>query len=197
MIDSYYLLTCKFPRFRWVYCQLETLSPCFPPSIREVLNNLPETLDETYERTLQGIDREKRDYAYRLFQSLVISIRPLRVEELAEVLAVRPTAETIPRFDTGWRPENAKDAVLSACSTLVAVVNADDEEVVQFSHFSVREFLTSYRIATSERVSHFHVLLQPAHTFLARVSLSVLLQLDHTIYQSSIRGFPLASYAAK
>ena len=164
------------------------------------MNNLPETLDETYERTLQGIDREKWEYACRLFQCLVVSIRPLRVEELAEVLAVQPitAAETIPRFDTSWRPENAKDAVLSACSTLIAVANVDDEEVVQFSHFSVREFLTSNRIKISERVSHFHVVLQPAHTFLARASLSVLLQLHaDKIDKSSIRDFPLASYAAK
>ena len=184
-------------RFRWIYCQLEALSRCFPQSLRKVLDNLPETLDETYERTLRGIDREKWEYAYHLFQCLVVSIRPLRVTELAEVLAVRPNAERIPVFDASWRPEDAKDAVLSACSTLVAVVNIDGEEVVQFSHFSVKEFLTSNRIANSVHVSHFHILLQPAHAFLARASLSVLLQLDDLINKSSIKNFPLASYAAK
>jgi ankyrin repeat protein len=158
---------------------------------------LPETLDETYERTLLGIDREKWDYAYRLFQCLVVSIRPLRVEELAEVLAVRHDEERIPEFEADWRPENARDALLSSCSTLVAVVDIDGEEVVQFSHFSVKEFLTSKRIANSDRVSHFHILLQPAHTFLARASLSVLLQLDDRIDKNNIKNFPLASYAAK
>ena len=161
------------------------------------MDNLPETLDETYERTLRGIDREKWDYAYRLFQCLVVSIRPLRVEELAEVLAVRPDEGRIPEFEACWRPENAKDAILSACSTLVAVVNIDDEEVVQFSHFSVKEFLTSARIAKSEHVSRFHILLHPAHTFLARTSLSVLLQLDDSVDKTTINNFPLASYAAK
>ena len=157
---------------------------------------MPETLDETYERALQGIDREKWDYAYRLFQCLVVSIRPLRAEELAEALVVRPNEERIPDFEAGWRPENAKDAILSACSTLVAIVNIDDEELVQFSHFSVKEFLTSHRIATSEHVSHFHILLHPAHTFLARTSLGVLLQLDDNVDMKTINNFPLASYAA-
>ena len=161
------------------------------------MDNLPKTLDETYERTLQGIDEEKSDYAHRLFQCLVVSIRPLHVEELAEVLAVQPDDENIPRFDPGWRPENAKEAVFSACSTLITVVNIDGEEVVQFSHFSVKEFLTSSRIATSDCVSHFHVILRPAHTFLARASLSVLLKLGGHVNKSNVKEFPLASYAAK
>ena len=43
-------------RFRWVYCQIETLRRCFPASIRLTLDELPETLDGTYEQTLRGID---------------------------------------------------------------------------------------------------------------------------------------------
>jgi ankyrin repeat protein len=162
------------------------------------LDNLPETLDETYERTLQGINREKWDYAFRLFQCLVVSIRPLRVEELAEVLAVQPDDKNIiSRFDAGWRPENANEAVFSACSTLITIVNVDGEELVQFSHFSVKEYLMSNRIATSDRVSRFHVLLRPAHVFLTRASLGILLDLGGHINKRNVKDFPLASYAAK
>ena len=161
------------------------------------MDELPETLDETYERTLCNIDKEKQDYAHRLFQCLVISIRPLHVKELAEILAIQPDVENIPRFDPSWRPENAEEAVFSACSTLITIVKADDEDVVQFSHFSVKEFLVSNRIANSVRVSHFHVLLRPAHAFLARASLSVLLQLGGHISKNNIKDSPLASYAAK
>lgn len=69
-----------------MHCQLESLRFCFPPSIRRVLGELPETLDATYERALLGISKQTQDYAHRLFQCLVVSIRPLRVEELAEIL---------------------------------------------------------------------------------------------------------------
>ncbi len=75
-------------RFRWVSCQLETLRPCLPPSVRQILDELPETLDETYERILQEIPKSNRVYAHRLLQCLTVAVRPLRVEELAEVLAV-------------------------------------------------------------------------------------------------------------
>jgi len=161
------------------------------------LDELPKTLDETYERMLLGIDEEKRTYAHRLFQCLVVSIRPLRVEELAEVFAILPNEESTPSFDTGWRPEDPEEFILSACSTLVAIVDVGGEDVVQFSHFSVREYLTSDRIADSERVSRFQILPKAAHTVLARACLSVLLQLDYTLDELTIMDFPLAYYAAE
>jgi len=161
------------------------------------LDDLPKTLDETYERALQGIDEEKWKYAYRLFQSLTVSVRPLHVEELAEVLAIQLDAEEIPEFSTDWRPEDVEDAVLSACSSLISVVTVDDVRVVQFSHFTVKEFLTSKRLSNSKHVSRYYILLQPAHTFLARACLSVLLHLDDHIDKTRIKEFPLARYAAE
>jgi len=68
---------------------------------------------------------------------------------------------------------------------------------VQFSHFSVKEYLTSDHIAKSAPVSHFQVLPKPAHTLLARACLGVLLQLDYSIDRVKIKNFPLALYAAQ
>jgi hypothetical protein len=161
------------------------------------LGELPKTLDETYERILTEIDEEKHPYARRLFQSLVISIRPLRVDELAELFAVLPHADSTPGFNICWRPQDPEEFILSACSTLVAIVHTKGEKVVQFSHFSVREYLTSNRIANSAPVSYFHILPEPAHTLLARACLSVLLQLDYRIDEFKIKNFPLARYAAE
>jgi ankyrin repeat protein len=191
------LMFTPLRRFRWVYCQVETLRRCFPTSIRRTLDELPETLDATYEQSLRMIDKEKRDYAYRLFQCLVVSMRPLRVEELAELFAIQPDMRTIPTFDASLRPGDPEESVLSTCSTLVAVVNVDGQNIVHFSHFSVREYLISDRIANSEHVFRFHVFPRPAHALLARACLGVLLQLDHRIDKDRIRNVPLASYAAQ
>ena len=166
------------------------------------------TLDETYERILLGIDREKREHAIRLLKCLAFSGRPLRVKELAEVLAVQfDTA--IPRLDTSLRPEDAHEAVLSACSTLVAIIEPDARrespffhnsrgQVVQFSHYSVKEFLTSERLAKSDKgdISHFYISPEPAHTILAQSCISTLLQLDLHIGDIT-DTFPLAKYAAE
>jgi ankyrin repeat protein len=163
------------------------------------LKELPKTLDETYERMLQGID-EKWEYAYRIFQFLTVSARPLHVDELAEVFAIQVDKETsgIPEFNTRWRPVNAEAAVLSACSSLITVVDVYGSHIVQFSHFSVQEFLTGNRLASSEHISRFHVLPGPAHAFLAKACLSILLHLGTHIHKGSVkRIFPLATYAAE
>jgi hypothetical protein len=75
--------------FRWIFCQLDTLRGCIPPSIRKALDELPITLDGTYERTLQCIPEEQREHGHRLFQCLIAAIRPLRLEALAEMLAIQ------------------------------------------------------------------------------------------------------------
>jgi hypothetical protein len=100
---------------------VDTLRRHFPASIRSALNDLPKTLDDTYGRALLGIDDEKRECAQRLFRCLVVSVRPLRVEELAEILAFQFHEAAPPTFNAAWRPEDAEEAVLSACSSLIAI----------------------------------------------------------------------------
>jgi hypothetical protein len=162
------------------------------------LNDLPKTLDDTYGRTLLGIDEEKREFTQRLFRCLMVSIRPLRVEELAEILAFRFHESEPPTFNADWRPADAEEAVMSACSSLIAIAYKGGRKIVQFSHFSVKEFLTSKRLATAEeRLSYYHILPEPAHMILAHASLGVLLQLDDKIDRDAISHFPLALYAAQ
>ncbi|KAI9451379.1 hypothetical protein BJY52DRAFT_1175085 [Lactarius psammicola] len=186
--------------FKWVSCQIEWLRGCFPPDIRHALEELPKTLDATYERTLLGIEEAKREYACRLFQCLAVSFRPLCVEELAEVLAIRRDAgeDSQYRTGTGWRPTNAQQAVLSACSSLITIVNVDGSEVVQFSHFSVKEFLLSSRLANAaEHLSRYHILPHFAHAVLAHSCLSVLLNLGDQVDKSAVDKRPFAIYAAR
>jgi hypothetical protein len=78
-------------------------------------------------------------------------------------------------------------------------VESYGSRIVQFSHFSVKEFLTATRLATSSGdTSQYHILLEPAHTILVQACLSVLLQVDDCVEQSGVRNSsPLARYAAK
>ena len=191
--------SCGDFRFRWAYCQLETLRQCPRRYISSTLNKLPKTLDGTYERILQGIPEEMRMDAHRMFQWIMVSSRPLRVEEVAEEFAI-DFDERIPKFEPSWRDANAETAVLSACSTLVTIVvghGRPPRKIVQFSHFSVQEYLTSDRITNAEHVSHFHIHPKLAHTLLAKACLSVFLHLDYSIDEAKIKDFPLADYAAK
>ncbi len=140
----------------------------------------------------------KQQFAHRLFQCLAVSVRPLRIEELAEILAVRFDVGALPQFNTSWRPGDAEEVVLSACSSLITVINMNGSRIVQFAHFSVKEFLTSDRLATaSDDLSRYHVVPHVAHATLAQASLGVLLQLDDRVDKESIGNFPLADYAAR
>ena len=209
-------------RFRWIFCQLEILRHCLPASVRRTLKELPESLDETYERILKEIVKPNRGLARRVLQCLVVANRPLRVSELAEVLTVDldDDSEGIPRLNANWRWEDQEQALLIACSSLISIVEAGDVDsdagsdidqdietavvedgcsrVVQFSHFSVKEFLTSSRLSTcSEEVSDFRIDLENAHTTLAQACLGVLLQTHDEIDGNTSNDHPLAEYAAK
>jgi hypothetical protein len=123
-----------------------------------------------------------------------------RLEELAEVLAFDfdEASGGIPRLNADWRREDQEQAVLSTCSSLITVVHDGESRVVQFSHFSVKEFLTSDRLAAAVGdVSFHHILLEPAHTILAQACLGVLLRLDDSTRETSVQRSPLAEYAAQ
>ncbi|KAH9048907.1 ankyrin repeat-containing domain protein [Lactarius hengduanensis] len=187
--------------FRWVFCQLDTLQHCFPPNLRQFLDELPETLDETYERILKGINKAQKNDAYRLLQCLTVAVRPLRVEELAELLAFDFQASNsggIPKLKDDWRWDDQEEAILSTCSSLITVVPNRRSRVVQFSHFSVKEYLTSPRLAQSHGdVSRFHIDLERAHTILAQACLGTLLQLDEQAGNGGAKVLPLVEYAAQ
>jgi ankyrin repeat protein len=177
---------------------LEVLRLCFPANLRRALKELPKSLDETYKRILNEINNANHVHAYRLLQCLAVALRPLRVEELAEVLAFDLTAGDIPKLNTDWRWEDQEEAVLSACSSLVSVITDDGSRVVQFSHFSVKEFLTSDRLAGCvEEVSQFHIPIESSHAILAQACLGVLLCLDDQTDEDTAKNIPLYRYAVK
>jgi len=181
---------------------LEALRYCLAPSVRGILDELPESLDETYERVLRSINKSNREHAHRLLQCLTVAVRPLRVSELAEVLAVDFDAARhggIPKIKPDWRWADQHQAVLSTCHSLVAIVGQGNFQVVQFSHFSVKEFLTSDRLARSsgEISRYYHIPLSPAHTVLAQACLGVLLRLDEKVTWVKALAIPLARYAAQ
>ena len=177
---------------------MEVLRHCFPPSVRRVLEELPDSLDETYERILREIRKSNQGLAHRLMQCLVAAVRPLQVDELAEVLSFDFNAEGIPNLNPNWRWEDQEEAVMSACSSLVTIVKDEDSRIVQFSHFSVKEFLTADRLVDPIRdVSRYHIELEGAHTILAQACIGVLLRLDNHVDRDKIEDFPLARYAAE
>jgi ankyrin repeat protein len=182
-----------------VDCQVVHICDCIPGRIRHALAELPETLDETYERALRGINKANWEFAHRMFQFVSVASRPLHVKELADLLAFDFEAGSIPKFQEDCRLEDPADAVLFTCSTLLAIVDNGGSPVIQFSHFSVKEFLTSTRLAEASDIisRRYHVSMTPAHTLVAQSCLGILLHLDKDSTSDSLEDFPLAEYAAE
>ena len=150
---------------------------------------------------IRGINKAQKDDAYRLLQCLTVASRPLRVEELAELLAFDfegSSSGGIPKLREDWRWDDEEEAVLSTCSSLITIVRNGDSRVVQFSHFSVKEYLMSPRLALSPHadVSRFHIDLEPAHTIMAQACLATLLRVDEHAGNSGAKRSPLVQYAA-
>ena len=149
---------------------------------------------------LKNINENNQENARRLLHCLAVSARPLRVEELAEILTSDFDTEEgpIPKFHPDRRPRNPEHAILSICSNLIAIVGNRGSQVVQFSHLSVKEFLTSSHLASSTGyLSSYHILPGPAHTILTQACLGILLQLNDRSHDNSVGVSPLAKYAAQ
>jgi hypothetical protein len=80
------------------------------------------------------------EFAHRLFQFVSVASRPFCVKELAALLAFFFKAGPIPEFYADWRLEDLVDAMLSTCSSLLAIVYGRKliGNVIQFSLFSER-----------------------------------------------------------
>jgi hypothetical protein len=120
--------------------------------LRKALKSLPKTLDETYERILCNIDEEYTQDVLKVLYWLVYSYRPLRVEEVAEVVAVELRGS--PGFDINRRLREPRD-ILTICSSLVSTATSSwksiwgkgyEGEELRLAHFSVKEYLVSDRI---------------------------------------------------
>jgi hypothetical protein len=77
-------------------------------------------LNETYDQIIRRIDKRDHEDALKLFQWLAFSIRPLKLDELAEVVTVDFESRDVPWIDRNRRYGDAED-ILEVCSGLVSI----------------------------------------------------------------------------
>jgi hypothetical protein len=169
-------------------CQLDALRKCLTLiEVREALKLLPKTLDETYARILCSIDKEGHGkHAFKVLQWLAYSTRPLRIEEIAEVIAVDIEGDL--RFNPENRLREPQD-ILTICSSLVTTAGLE----LRLAHFSVKEYLVSNRVRTEYSIARC------AHDHIAQTCITYLLYFKGPSLLTSdiVDEFPLVRYAAK
>jgi hypothetical protein len=158
-------------RFRWVKCQIDTIRPLKRPKIvREVLETLPKTLDETYERILLRLSTETEDNLVQLRRTLAFvtfAKRPMTVAELAQAVVVEIRGK---RLDDDAAFYDPKD-LLSLCRPLIDV--SPSTGLLGFVHYSVQEFLLSKRLSNAQgAVRMFALDAESCHMEIAQLCLT-------------------------
>jgi ankyrin repeat protein len=157
-----------------VACQIDALKDCLDyPRLRQALNTLPKTLDDTYARILENVPEGYSTQIARILNLLIWSDWDFEMDELVD--AVATDLDQDPAFDTRNRMPVPRD-ILRLCSSLITVSSKKYSENVQLAHFSVKEYLVSnhapegFEFLLSETVSRSH---------LARLCLTYLICVSH------------------
>ena len=173
------------------------------PGLRKALASLPKTLYDTYARILCNIDADQHQYAFKILQWLAYSARPLKLAEVAEVIAIG--VEERPRFDPGVRFPEPRD-ILTLCSSLISLEDEtvkdiqDDSNtvVVRLAHFSVKEYLSSNAILQG-KLNIYSIQEISANVSICNDCLAYLLELNglNSLTPQFFAEYPLARYAAR
>jgi ankyrin repeat protein len=167
------------------------------------LASLPETLYDTYANILCDIDQDNTKDALKILQWLAYSARPLRIEEVADVIAVN--IKNRPRIDPDSILPEPRD-ILTICSSLITT-NEDGNwksfeksvgEQIKLAHLSVRDYLTSKEILAG-KAAQYSIQETHAQEVIAEICLAYLLQFDKADSLAGLTAnqYPLALYAAE
>ena len=167
-----------------------------------MLNSLPQSLDETYERILCSIDKSLIRDARRILTLLCFAARPLTVLELIDAVAVEINP---PGLNPRRRLQDADD-ILSICPGLVDIDIGTrskgkkwQEDTFRIAHFSVQEYLESERIR-SQKARIFGLSGAIAHAEIAQISLIYWLEPSLAVTkldEKLLKMYPLAHFAAE
>ena len=164
-------------------------------ALKKALSTLPNTLYETYDRIIQGIESAgQRQDAITALRWLCFSNVPLHLSEIIEVLAIENGDSG--GFCPDERLPDPAD-IMVICSSLISCSDIDEEAYeprIRLAHFSVKEYLMSDRCRLT---SDFQTPI--CHMAMAEGCLHYLLYLYQNLPMTEdlINQHPLSRYAAK
>ncbi|KAH6895227.1 ankyrin repeat protein [Thelonectria olida] len=181
--------------FRWAKLCMDRLSVLRTGrDVKDALQDMPTTLNDTYTSILGRILEHDREIAREALLWLCFSLRPLTLDELAEAVVLRESDTSI---DDDCRLTNPI-IIVDICRDLVV----RSPPAVRLAHDSIRTFLTSSHIRQTS-ASFFALDSAAAHSRILCKSLCYL-RLD--VFASGpvtevedfyhrVKSYPLSSYA--
>ncbi|KAH7160235.1 ankyrin repeat protein [Dactylonectria estremocensis] len=182
--------------FRWAKLCMDRLSVLRTGrDVKDALQNLPTTLNDSYVAIFGRILNHDREIAREALTWLCFSLRPLTLDELAEAVVLRETDVDIDDDCRLTRPL----LIVDICRDLVS----RSDNFVTLAHDSIRTFLTSQHIRGTP-VAFFALDPAAAHARILRKCLCYLSlgefasgPVDEvTAFYRRIQSYPLVSYAA-
>ena len=176
--------------------------PCSEAYLDRLLESLPQSLDETYERVLCSIEDFLVQDARRVLMFVCYSLQPPSVQEIIEVIAVDLNESM--RLETKRRLQDAND-IRAICPGLlefetplpVAPGKRSEPPKVYIAHFSIKEYLESGRIR-HQRAAIFGLASETAHLEIFQILLLYQQELIYpVVMMASIAelDYPLAFYS--
>ncbi|KAJ5521449.1 hypothetical protein N7527_005564 [Penicillium freii] len=171
------LLNTGERRFRWAALQIIRFKECATnDDIRDALRTIPENLEETYQRILDNIKKNKKQsLARQMLMLLAFAAGPLDLKTIA--------------FSAGLRLPNY---VLDICTLSLLSVS---DGVVRLAHFSVKEFLVVEKHADDGNGCRFSEI--AAREMLATKTVDLLLEQTTELTGATTVNKPFLVYAAK
>src|SRR5947207_3760531 len=106
----------SYHRFRWVDCQLDAIAKLRTiKAIRNVMNQLPRGLNETYENILIKVSADDTEIVRRILLWLAFAVLPMTLDEVHEAIAIE---HDLDHLDEESRLSSPRD-ILSLCSSLL------------------------------------------------------------------------------
>ncbi|KAH6970524.1 hypothetical protein BKA56DRAFT_678507 [Ilyonectria sp. MPI-CAGE-AT-0026] len=134
--------------FRLVICQLQVLKriPVESAALK-ALEQLPETLDETYERILVGVPLGWAPIVRRAF-CLLTSTPMVHIKELVTFASAIDSSFEDSMAIEEWEGEPSEEAFLEVMGCLISITPGLATQV-RLAHYTIKEYLGSPRIAQS------------------------------------------------
>ena len=160
-------------RFLWVNYQLDHICEGLTDKqIQSILQTLPHTLHETYDRILELIVQQGdriRQMVHRIVEWVLNARRRLYCAELLEAIVIQDNARCLTDLDLTSNLER----VIQACHNLVFIAPGG---TVSFIHYSVREYFVSehLRVIESHALRSFFIDVETAQVRLTKACLTYL-----------------------
>lgn len=172
LAPSYVIFTERC-RFLQAKVQLEYVSGFKSDgAIKSALRNLPSGLDDTYESVLSEIllkTPAEAETVRTILKWLFGTYHVLTLDELAEAVSIQPEDAFLHVEMIATDPED----LVALCRSLVVIDRTYDPPLVALTHFTVREYLHSQRLASSS-ARFFHMTEPLVHRDLASLCVQYL-----------------------